>query len=123
MGPTLSREATMQLHLRQDMAMDTVRRFVAAGFTTVYEDILIGADLARVTNELAELDPRIVVLNPSVQALSQRDADRQKTGYGDHFPPHVLADALRLETPQTGLWLDTSEMAIDSVVEEILKTW
>lgn len=123
MGPVLSSEAIAQLHLRQDIAMDAVRRFVGAGFTTVYQDILIGADFVRVTKALADLAPRIVVLNPNVETLAQRDADRQKTGYGEHFRPNVLADALEAETPREGLWLDTSAMSIDDVVGEILGNW
>lgn len=123
MGPVLSEEALRQLHLRQDIAMDAVRRFVGAGFTTVYQDILIGANFIRVTRALADLAPRIVVLNPSVEILAKRDAERHKTGYGEHFPPHVLADALYSQTPREGLWLDTSAMTVDQVVEEILKAW
>ena len=123
MGPVLDDEAMAQLHLRQDIAMDAVRRFVGAGFTTVYQDILIGADFVRITTALADLAPRIVVLNPNIETLAQRDADRHKTGYGEHFQPNVLADALRAETPRQGLWLDTSAMSVDSVVEDILKAW
>ena len=103
--------------------MDAVRRFMTAGFTTVYQDILIGADFLRVTGALADLAPRIVVLDPSVETLAQRDADRHKTGYGEHFPPHILAEALRAETPRKGLWLDTSAMSVDDVVEAILANW
>ena len=123
MGPVLSSEAIAQLHLRQDIAMDAVRRFVGAGFTTVYQDILIGADFVRVTKALADLAPRIVVLNPNVETLAQRDADRQKTGYGEHFRPNVLAYALEAETPREGLWLDTSAMSVDDVVGEIIGNW
>lgn len=102
MGPVLDREAIMQLHLRQDIAMDAVRRFVTAGFTTVYQDILIGADFVRVTAALADLSPRVVVLDPSVDTLADRDAQRHKTGYGDHFPPEVLASALRRRRQNRG---------------------
>ena len=123
MGPVLDDEGNRQLHLRQDIAMDAVRRFVGAGFTTVYQDILIGADFIRVIGKLSDLAPRVVVLDPSIDTLAQRDADRHKTGYGEHFPPHVLAEALRSETPREGLWLDTSAMTIDEVVEEILGHW
>lgn len=123
MGPVLGEEAIAQLHLRQDIAMDAVRRFVGAGFTTIYEDILIGADFIRVTRALDDLSPRIVVLDPNVRTLARRDADREKTGYGEHFPPDVLAGALRAATPREGLWLDTSSMTVDGVIEEILNEW
>ena len=123
MGPVLDPEALNQLHLRQDIALDTVRRFVGAGFATVYQDILIGADLARVAGALADLDPRIVVLKPDAATLAQRDRDRAKTGYGDRFPPEALADALEHDTPRTGLWIDSSAMDADAVVERILAAW
>ncbi|MHC1551233.1 AAA family ATPase [Phyllobacterium sp. K27] len=122
-GPVLDREAISQLHLRQDIAMDAVRRFVGAGFVTVYQDILVGRDFIRVTQGLADLAPRIVVLNPTAETLAQRDADRHKTGYGDHFHPNVLVKALQLETPREGLWLDTSKMTVENVLEAILKNW
>lgn len=123
MGPVLDNEAVLQLHLRQDIAMDAVRRFIGAGFATVYQDILIGDDFIRVTTALADLAPRIVVLNPSVETLAGRDANRSKTGYSEQFRPDVLAEALQSNTPRQGLWLDTSDMTIEAVVETILKNW
>ncbi|GLU29056.1 AAA family ATPase [Brucella sp. NBRC 12950] len=123
MGPVLDPEALAQLHLRQDIAIDAVRRFVAAGFATVYQDILIGEDFLRVTSALGDLQPRIVVLDPTVSTLAERDAARHKTGYSEHFPPSVLANALRSETPRQGLWLDTSSMSVDDVIEAILRHW
>lgn len=122
MGPALDEEAVLQLHLRQDIAMDAVRRFTGAGFTTVYEDILIGDDFIRVTTALGDLAPRIVVLNPRVDTLAERDASRSKTGYSEQFLPSVLAEALQFDTPRKGLWLDTSDMTIEEVVEAILKS-
>jgi hypothetical protein len=123
MGPQLDQEALGQLHLRQDIATDAVRRFVAAGFTTVYQDILIGADFVRVTTALADLAPRIVVLAPDVETLARRDAARAKTGYGDHFPPEILAAALARDTPRIGLWIDSSALTVDAVIERILAEW
>ncbi|HEY9090465.1 AAA family ATPase [Parasphingorhabdus sp.] len=123
MGPVLDSEARLQLQLRQDIAMDTVRRFIGASFTTVYQDILIGTDFVRVTSALADLAPRIVVLNPSAETLAERDANRPKTGYSEQFLPNVLAEALQLETPREGLWLDTSNMSVEDVIEAILKNW
>lgn len=123
MGPVLDSEAVSQLHLRQDIAMDAVRRFVGAGFATVYQDILIGEDFVRVTTALADLAPRIVVLNPSVETLAERDAARHKTGYSAQFLPDVLADALQAQTPREGLWLDTSRMSVEDVVEAIRNNW
>jgi len=84
---------------------------------------LTGSDFVHVTAALADLAPRIVVLNPSVETLAERDANRPKTGYSEQFLPNVLAEALQLETPREGLWLDTSNMSVKDVVEAILNNW
>ena len=124
MGPVLDAEARAQLTLRQEIAAEVARRYHAAGFAVVYQDILIGADLIAAVERLRDLAPRVVILAPSIATLAQRDRDRAKTGYGDGFPPDVLAEALARDTPRDiGLWLDTSAMSVDEVVEAILGAW
>jgi len=120
MGPTLDAEARAQLTLRQVIATDAVRRYREAGFTVVYQDILIGQDLVAVVERLADLDPRVVVLAPSAEVLAQRDRDRAKTGYSDAFPPAILAEALARETQHFGRWIDSSAMDVEQVVDAIL---
>lgn len=120
MGPVLSEEAKAQLALRHHLACNAARAYAGAGFAVVYQDILIGASLKDVAERLADLDPLIVMLNPKADVLARRDAGRQKTGYGEGFPPEVLADALERETPRLGLWLDTSDMTAEEVVDRIL---
>lgn len=122
MGPVLSEEAAAQLALRHRLACAAARAYVAAGFAVVYQDILIGVSLKDVAEQLADLDPLIVVLNPKADVLAKRDAARHKTGYGESFPPEVLADTLERETPRLGLWLDTSNMTAEEVVDRILAT-
>ena len=121
MGPVLSQDARAQLALRQDLACAAARAYVDAGFTVVYQDILIGASLKDVADRLADLEPMIIVLNPRPEILAKRDAERAKTGYGEGFPPEVLAAALERETPRLGLWLDTSQMTPEEVVDRILR--
>lgn len=120
MGPTLDAEARRQLTLRQVIAADVVRHYHAADFDVVYQDILVGDDLADMVARLAELDPTVVVLAPTAATLAKRDAERPKTGYAADFPPTVLDDALRLHTPRIGTWIDSSEMSVDEVVATIL---
>ncbi|BBD37194.1 phosphotransferase [Aminobacter sp. Y103A] len=120
MGPMLDAEARAQLTLRQVIATDAVRRYRDAGFTVVYQDILIGQDLVAAVERLADLDPRVVVLAPSAEVLAQRDRDRAKTGYSDHFPPAILAEALARETQHLGRWIDSSAMDVEQVVDAIL---
>lgn len=121
MGPVLSHDAKAQLALRHRLACDAARAYVEAGFAVVYQDILIGASLKDVAERLADLEPMIIVLNPRAEILAQRDAAREKTGYGEGFPPEVLAGALERETPRLGLWLDTSRMTAEEVADRILK--
>jgi cytidylate kinase len=120
MGPVLSDEARAQLSLRQDLACEAARRYHEAGFSVVYQDIIVGSDLEVVAARLADLDPHFVVLAPDAQTLAQRDKGREKTGYGETFPPSILADTLARSTPRIGLWIDSSQMSIDAVVERIL---
>ena len=120
MGPVLSEEARTQLALRHRLACDAARAYVETEFTVVYQDILIGASLRDVAERLADLDPIIVVLNPKADVLASRDAARRKTGYSEGFPPEVLAAALERETPRLGLWLDTSQMTAEEVVDRIV---
>lgn len=121
MGPELSEEARAQLALRHRLACDAARAYVETGFSVVYQDILIGTSLKDVAERLADLDPMIVVLNPKADILAKRDAARHKTGYSEGFPPEVLAEALERETPRLGLWLDTSQMTAEEVVDRILE--
>ncbi|QIG51919.1 AAA family ATPase [Nordella sp. HKS 07] len=122
MGPVLSEEALSQLALRHRLAGDVARAYHDAGFTVVYQDILIGAALSQAAERLADLDPTIIVLNPGAETLARRGAGRSKPGYSDGFPPNILANALERETPRLGLWLDTSQMTAEEVVERILRS-
>jgi chloramphenicol 3-O-phosphotransferase len=120
MGPVLNADAQAQLHLRQQLSTDAVRRFADSGFSVIYEDILIGSDLVSALERLADLSPRVVVLTPSIASLEKRDRERGKTGYSEKFAPDILADALMTETPRIGTWIDTSDMSINDVVDRIL---
>ncbi|MBO1908172.1 AAA family ATPase [Microvirga sp. 3-52] len=120
MGPELSPEAARQLALRHRLACEVAEGYLDAGFSVVYQDILIGPALQEVADRLHHRSPAIIVLAPKPEVLAQRDQDRAKTGYGEHFPPSVLASALERETPRLGLWVDTSDMSVDEVVERIL---
>ena len=102
MGPTLDAEARRQLTLRQVIAADVVRHYHAADFDVVYQDILVGDDLADMVARLAELDPTVVVLAPTAATLAKRDAEDQKPAT-QRTPPTVLDDALRLHAADRDL--------------------
>jgi chloramphenicol 3-O-phosphotransferase len=114
--------AERQLHLRQDIGCTVAIRFSENGFTVCYQDVILGGDLLRVVKTL---DPGTrpvyaVVLAPSPEAVTQRERSRAKSGYGAWSPVELDA-ALRTETPNIGLWLDTTSLTIGATVDEILR--
>ena len=113
-----SEEAVAQLELRYRLAMAAARAYLAAGFTVVWQDIVIGAHLGRVVADCADLPLHVVVLCPSADVLAQREAGRAKTGYGA-ITVGALARAVREETPKVGLWLDTSRQTVEETVASI----
>jgi predicted kinase len=82
-GPDLAQEAIDQLQLRYRLATTTAGLYYAAGFTVVYQDIIIGPDLATVAAQLQPWPLQIVVLCPSPESVAAREAARPKTGYGE----------------------------------------
>ena len=120
MGPELSEEAVAQLNLRHLLACEAARRYHEAGFSVVYQDIILGEALEQVADRLADLSPLVVVLVADAETLAERDRNRPKTGYSHDFPPHVLADAVARSTLRAGLWIDTSQMDVEAVVDRIL---
>lgn len=118
----LSPEGQAQLHLRQDLAVAAAKRYHASGFAVVYQDIVIGPDLARVSAMLGP-DTRIVVLCPSASVVAEREAARPKSGYSAEFSPEAFDRVFREQTPRMGLWLDTSDMTVEETVDAILAAY
>lgn len=114
-----SDEAWSQLRLRYRLAARAARMYHAAGFTVVMQDVIIGGVLNEVVALFRDLPLYIVVLCPSVEAVTQREAERDKTGYGS-WTPAMLDHSLRTETPRIGLWLDTSTQTVQESVDVIL---
>jgi predicted kinase len=119
MSPEPSADALAQLALRYRLACEAALAYVDAGFTVVYQDVILGAHLADVARQLSRHEPAVVVLNPSLDVVAERDRDRAKTGYAGDWTPHRLAGALD-ETPRIGLWLDTSVLTVPETVDRIL---
>lgn len=113
--------AEQQLHLRQQLAASVATTYANNGYTVVYQDVILGADLPRVVDMIQrpELDIHVVVLAPDPGIVAVRDQQREKTGYGD-WTPAELDHTLRTETPRIGFWLDTTELSISTSVDTIL---
>jgi cytidylate kinase len=116
----LSAEAYAQLRLRYQLAVSVAKQYRAAGFTVVYQDIVIGKELPKIIAEFAGEPLYVVVLCPTPDAIAAREAGRGKTGYTPNFTVADFDRSFRAETPRVGLWLDSSELSVDETVDAIL---
>jgi hypothetical protein len=62
----------------------------------------------------------VVVLAPRQDAVIAREQGRSKET-PDDWTVAMLDESLRRDTPQFGLWLDTSDQTPEETVEEILR--
>ena len=116
----LSAEAYAQLRLRYRLAAVTAELYLDAGFTVVYQDIVIGPELTEVVEYYQRHPLYVVVLCPSPAVVGARETGRDKTGYGDVAGVEAFDRVLRAETPRLGLWLDTSDLTVPETVDYIL---
>jgi predicted kinase len=121
MGFQLSADAAQQLQLRYDLAVATAKRYAQAGFTVVYQDILIGPALPAVLASFEPLVPLVVVLCPRADVVAAREGARGKTGYADQAAVDAFDRVLRAETPRVGYWLDTSDLTLAETVDAIVR--
>jgi predicted kinase len=121
MTATLSEEAERQLWLRYRLAAAAAKLYLQAGFTVVYQDIIIGPALAEVVAIYAQHPLSVIVLCPRPEVVAAREAARAKMGYSDESAIHAFDRVLRAETPRIGYWLDSSDLTIVETVDRILE--
>jgi len=120
MVPAADEEAIAQLQLRYELGALVADGYARAGFTAVYQDIVLGTDLARVTHRIRTRPLFVVALAPRPDVVERRAESRIKTsGYGA-WTVAALDQMLR-DTPRIGLWLDTSEQTAQETADEILR--
>jgi chloramphenicol 3-O-phosphotransferase len=120
MVPAADEEAIAQLHLRYHLAALVADGYAGAGFTAVYQDIVLGEDLAGAADRIQTRPLYVVVLAPRPEVVLRRAEMRSKvSGYGP-WTVETLDRMLR-ETPPIGLWLDTSEQTGTETVDQILR--
>jgi predicted kinase len=117
--PDLPAEALRQLDLRHQLAATAAGRYAEAGFTVIWQDVILGPTLTRVAALLHGRSFGVVVLCPSPETVARREAGRAKIGYGA-WTPADLDRGLRADTPRLGLWLDSSVLDVDQTVDAIL---
>jgi hypothetical protein len=120
MTPEPSREALTQLRLRYRLAALVADTYFDAGFTVVLEDVIAGPLLEECSGLIRSRPLHVVVLLPTLQAVSVRDASRTDTGYAD-WSVEELHDAFAQDTPRIGHWLDNSGQSPEQTVQEILR--
>lgn len=123
-GSTMPSEARRLLDLRYRLSALVADEYAEAGFTAVVQDNVFGADVVAWLERLRSRPRHLVVLCPSVEAVTERDAARQRErGKIAYQPGEFTIDGLDAElrsTPRLGLWLDTSLQTPGQSVDEIV---
>ena len=120
MAADFGAEAFEQLRLRYRLAAAAAELYCSAGFTVVYQDVILGPVLQEVVDMLkAKRSLQVIVLCPSPEVVAQREAARNKVGYTS-WSPVDLDTELRSNTPRLGLWLDNSALSVEETVDTIL---
>ncbi|MER5280590.1 AAA family ATPase [Streptomyces sp. NPDC002809] len=117
--PEETAQARAQLELRYRLSALVADAYASDGWTAVVQDIILGEDLRRYVEGVRTRPLYVVVLAPSTAAVRSREAGRPKTGYGV-WTVGALDRSLRVDTPDIGLWLDSSEQTADETVSAVL---
>lgn len=116
----LSEEGERQLILRYEIAAEAARRYLEAGFTVVYQDIILGKPLETVVSKFDGLPLTVIVLAPDAGTIAHREANRGKSGYKNTAEIARFDKVLREETPQIGTWIDSSAMTLRETVDQVV---
>jgi hypothetical protein len=124
-GDARAEEARRLLDLRYRLAALTADEYCAAGFSTVVQDNIFGADVSRWLESVAARPRHLIVLRPSVATVRQREQERHAaTGKTAYRPGEFTVEELDQHlaaTPRIGLWLDTSDQTPQQTLAEILR--
>lgn len=101
--------AMEQLYLRYQGSIVVANVYRDNGFDAVVTDNMFGGTLTDVVamgHRTGEV--HVIVLDPGVDVVEQRDRDRGKTGYSPSLTAAALVDSLRNETARIGYWHDNT---------------
>ena len=113
-------EAMKQLNMRYDISAQTADTYHSAGFTVIWQDVMVGKVLPEVISRIQARPLYLIVLQPDPLTVAEREKTRSKTGYGGGFTPDNFHKLLLEETPRIGLWLDSSQQTSEETVDEII---
>ena len=124
-GDEPAAESRRLLDLRYRLAALTADEYCRAGFCTVVQDNIFGADVTHWLESVISRPRHLVVLRPSMAAVRQREQQRNvatgKVAYRPRgFSPEDL-DGFLGQTPRIGLWLDSSALNAEQTVRQILR--
>lgn len=114
-----SKEALHQLDMRYDITAKVAKEYHNNGFSVVVQDNFIGEKLLYFIQLLKRYPIYVIVLNPDIKSIKEREQKRDKKGYVG-FTVESLHKTFIEETPRIGLWIDTTNMSAEETVNEIL---
>jgi len=107
-----------QLRLRLRNMCLLGRSFYEAGVTAVLDDIIIGARIDQVREDLAGLEYHFVMLAPGIETVRERERERGTELWREW--EWLTRDILDAEE-RPGLWLDTGDQTPEETVDEIMR--
>lgn len=113
-------EALNQLDLRYQITANVAKKYYDNGFTVVVQDNYLGEKLLYFIELLKDYTVYVIVLNPNIRTIEQREKNRNKKGYVG-FTVENLYREFMSNTPKIGLWIDSSTLTPDETVDEIIK--
>jgi GrpB-like predicted nucleotidyltransferase (UPF0157 family) len=119
MTPDASPEAVEQLRLRYRLAAAAADEYFEAGFTVALEDVVAGDLLGEYRTMIRSRPCHVVVLLPSMEAVTARERARESAGYTRWTVPE-LYEGFANATTRVGIWLDTTGLSPEETVDAIL---
>jgi chloramphenicol 3-O-phosphotransferase len=112
--------AVEQLFLRWLGSIAVAETYQRAGFDAVLSDNIFGDFLEDFLDFVSPAPVHLVVLNPSVEILREREAGRDKSGYDAAVTAEALWRSVNHDTRRVGLWLDTSRQNVIQTANAVL---
>lgn len=116
----LSEDARRQLALRYDLSVQAAKSYADAGYTVIYQDIILGPSLAEVVAKFDGYPLSVVVLCPDEETVYRRELNRGKSGYKNRTEIAAFERVLHDETARIGTWVDSSSLSLADTVDQIL---
>ena len=81
MSTNSSTEAFLQLDLRYKLTALCAKEYYANGFNVVVQDNYLGEKLHSFLLYFTDIPYQLIVLNPNLETIEEREKSRKKTGY------------------------------------------